>query len=346
MRLFLLLLVLVAGSAPAQEVAPPLVRAPEEPEAPSPPPSVDAPVRLVPGADVRVETRSERVSGAFRLLEPGALSLQVDDERVETLLLADVQRLSVKKRAVLPGLVIGTGAGAMGTALFAAFLCAVVEDAGSSLSCGLVGALIGSVPGAVAGALVGLAVPRWSTVYRRAEPDDPPAQVEEARPPPSSAERWFFHPGAVGELGLRVGYARRLGGVDPQGGQGARLHLLALLGPYLALGPELALYARAGSETLIIPGGGVFSQEEPLFQLGAVTRVGVELGRVRPAALLGLAWYLGQFSYIGYSVGAEVELRLVEWLPLAVDVRYHDNVQNLSVDPRHLTVGLGSRLSW
>jgi hypothetical protein len=342
------LLALVAGSAFAQDVAPPLVRAPAEPEAPSPPPAADAPVRLVPGADVRVETRTGRVSGTLRLLEPGALSLQVEDERVETLMLVDVRRLSVKKRAVLPGLIVGTGVGALGTALFAAFLCAVVEDAGSSVSCGLVGALIGSLPGAAAGALIGLAVPRWSTVYASEGPEDAPPQVEELTPAPSTTARWFYHPGAVGELGLRVGYARRLEGLNPQGGQGARLHLLALLGPYLAVGPEMALYARAGSESFRFTGSqDVVTQVEPLFQLGALMRVGAGLGPVRPAALLGLGLSLGQSSYVGYSVGGEVELNLVEWLPLAVDARYHDNLQNLGgVDPHHLTVGLGSRISW
>jgi hypothetical protein len=55
-------------------------------------------------------------------------------------------------------------------------------------------------------------------------------------------------------------------------------------------------------------------------------------------------------SNIGYALGAEVEVRFAEWLPLFLDARYHDNVHNFSYDDNphrnYKTLGLGWRLRW
>lgn len=148
------------------------------------------------------------------------------------------------------------------------------------------------------------------------------------------------------ELGLQAGYAW---GTDSEaivhGGPGARVHLLARLGPYLALGPEAALYARAGSRWQIGAGEVGTFHNEALFQLGGVVRAGLPLGRVRPALVGGLGWYRAENSRLGFSVGAEVELRLVDGLPLVVDARYHDDFEGVS-SANFKTLGLGTRLSW
>jgi hypothetical protein len=344
MRAFLFLLCFVTGSALAQE-APPLVRA--QPEAPPPP---SAPIELVLGEEVRVETPTRELSGAFRLLESGALSLQGESEQVESVLVAEVQRLSVRRRAVLPGLLIGGGTGAVVVAAYGVFVCAILAESQAPLTsfagCGLVGALIGTVFGGSVGALLGLALPRWPTLYEREEQGGRSPRLVSARSAPSTLERWLFHPGPLGELGLRLEYAGELGGSHPDWGPGFRLHLLTRLGPSLALGPEVALHARVGSETSSGPEG-TFTREAPLFQLGGVVRAGAHFGIVRPALVLGLAWYAGEFSHLGGSVGAEVELHALKGIPLVLAARYHDNLQRLGgADPSYVSFGVGSRLVW
>lgn len=152
------------------------------------------------------------------------------------------------------------------------------------------------------------------------------------------------------ELGLHAGYAW---GTDNEayvhGGAGARLQLLARLHPSLALGPEVALYAHAGSRIDIRndPHQGEIGvlYNEALFQLGGVVRAGLDLGRIRPALVGGLAWYRAESSRFGFSVGVEMELHLVDRLPLVLDARYHDNFDD---NPNNYfrTLGLGTRLFW
>lgn len=369
MRSFLIVLALVVASgARAQESAPPapavpqpspappLIRAPDEPEPEPTPPTAapvaltDVPIALVPGADVRIETRTERFSGPLAVLEPGALSLQAEPQRVSNILLDDVQRLSVRKRAVLPSALVGAGTGGVVLALLASVACVASEDLGSVAAvCGLVGGAVGTAFGAAAGALVGLAVPRWSTVYDREAQGGRSPRLVEDETEQDSAAGWLLHPGPLGEAGLQVGYGRRLDrhGDATDAGMGVRLHLLARFGPYVAFGPEAAVYSHVGTTRFVGPGVPTFVRDQPLFQLGGLLRVGAEFGRVRPAALLGLAWYEGDFSHVAYSVGAEVAVRLVEdWPPLVVDGRYHDNLQRLGEDPRYLTLGVGSRVVW
>jgi hypothetical protein len=154
------------------------------------------------------------------------------------------------------------------------------------------------------------------------------------------------------ELGLQVGYGQGFNESEDftAGGPGVRVQLLARLGRYLALGPETAFYLHAGSQVHIGPEEQASFTYRPLFTAGVVARAGVEWGRVRPSLLAGLGWYKGAISNLGYALGAEVEVRLVDWLRLVLDARYHDNVHNFSFegDPHHnyKTLGLGARLTW
>jgi len=168
---------------------------------------------------------------------------------------------------------------------------------------------------------------------------------EEAVSPPVSSEASTQD--ARMELGLQAGYAW---GTDNEAivhdGGGARLQLLARLGSYVALGPEVALYAHAGSRIQIDAGEVGHLKNEALFQLGGVVRLVAYVGRVSPAFVGGLAWYRAEDSRIGFSVGVEVGLNFVDWLPLVVDARYHDDFDIDQANNNFRTLGLGTRLSW
>jgi hypothetical protein len=149
------------------------------------------------------------------------------------------------------------------------------------------------------------------------------------------------------ELGLQAGYAW---GTDDEAivheGGGARLQLLVRLNPYVALGPEVALYAHAGSRIQIGAGEVGHLENEALFQLGGVVRLLAYRGRVSPAFVGGLAWYRAEVSRIGFSVGVELGLHLLDWLPLVVDARYHDDFDVDQSNNNFRTLGVGTRLSW
>ncbi|NVJ22522.1 MULTISPECIES: outer membrane beta-barrel protein [Myxococcus] len=157
------------------------------------------------------------------------------------------------------------------------------------------------------------------------------------------------------ELGVSVGAA--FSGKDVEGeshrGVGARLHLLKHLGRYFSVGPEAAIYAKAGSEMDVTFDGGQHSYNlvnKPLFQVGGLARLGIDLGGFRPAALFGVSYNHGSVVNLGYSVGAELEVRPVEWLPLSADVRVHRNLYNYTRETdeqqQYVTLGVGWRMRW
>jgi hypothetical protein len=307
-----------------------------------------AAIGLVPGESVRVHLRDKRrVSGTLLEVGPGALVLDVEAAAPLTLLPEDVTRLRVKRRGVLAGAVLGGGAGAMGLGLSGLIICAVSStevDTNVPL-CTAPFVLAGTLIGAGAGALLGLSLPVWRTVYARPKGTSEALVAREESV--GALWRGLSHPGPVGELGVQLGYARELNAEDASGGLGARLHLLARLGSAFAMGPELAWYPIP-SRGVRLPDGGTRSAGRQLLQLGGLVRVGVDLGAVRPSALLGLAAVSSRnLGFLAYSVGAEVEARPVRRLPpLAVELRYHDTLQALGPDPRFLTLGVGTRVQW
>ncbi|MBN1204847.1 MAG: hypothetical protein JXB05_07980 [Myxococcaceae bacterium] len=156
------------------------------------------------------------------------------------------------------------------------------------------------------------------------------------------------------ELGLQLGYAL---GKDNEsevhGGPGVRLHLLKRLGSHFAVGPEAALYARAGSRLIVSWDGSTHdyrTRYRPLVQIGGVARAGLVLSGVRPSLLLGVGWYQGAAAMIGVSLGAEVELDVTDWLPLVIDARFHENLLSGffedAPDQNYRSLGLGTRLTW
>ncbi|MFL5344462.1 MAG: hypothetical protein ACJ8AT_06700 [Hyalangium sp.] len=365
MRLWLILFLLVSlhtaraqesGSEvqvpPPPELAPPLIKAPDVPE---PPPLVmDFSPRytlvLEQGERVRVETaRGERQSGELVSLTPGALSLQASPDQVANFLLTDVQWLETRKRSPGYGAMIGGGTGVVLGSLSFAFLCVLASEGDSAPGaggCALVGGLVVGALGAGVGTLLGLAVPHWSTVYDKAEQG--PLALHLTEPSEEVAAHWFSGRGPVGEVGLQFGYGRDMGIVQPTEGWGGRLHLLALIGPYLAVGPEVAWYSHIGTET-VAGFGHPFVEEHSLFQLGGLVRGGVEIGPTRTSVLLGLGLHDNRSSHVGVSAGGEVELDLGKSVPpLALEVRYHFPIDRdeFEAAEKFLTFGVGSRLRW
>ena len=155
------------------------------------------------------------------------------------------------------------------------------------------------------------------------------------------------------ELSLQLGYARSQDNEGGEyGGPGVRLHLLKRFGSSFAVGPEAALYVHAGSRLYVGWDGSNHSYRtryRPLFQLGGIARAGAVLGPVRPALILGVAWYQGARPTPGVSLGAEVEVRFANWLPLVVDARVHESIPDMlsgSMEQHFQSLGVGWRRMW
>lgn len=157
------------------------------------------------------------------------------------------------------------------------------------------------------------------------------------------------------ELGIHLGYARASadGEGEVYGGPGARVHLLWLLGPYLSAGGEVGMYSEAGSRTRVRLEGGAHINSptnDPLLQVGAIARLGVDLQGFRPAVTFGLGYNRAAVENIGYSIGFELQMTPVKWLPLSVDMRLHESLNSYGYEAdekiEFLTLGLGWRLAW
>lgn len=157
------------------------------------------------------------------------------------------------------------------------------------------------------------------------------------------------------ELGVSVGAA--LSGEDMEGethgGVGVRLHLLKHLGRFFSVGPEAAIYAKAGSRMNVTFNGSDHLYNlvnKPLLQVGGLARLGVDLGGFRPAALLGVGYNHGSVQNLGYSLGAELEVRPEDWLRFAFDARVHRNLYNYTYETdegqQYVTLGVGWRMLW
>jgi hypothetical protein len=336
---------------PALELAPPLVKAPAEPEQPSLVMDLSPrySLELEQGERVRVgTTKGELQSGEVISLMPGTLSLQASPGQVLNFLPTDVQRLETRERSPGRGALIGGSSGVVLGGLSFAFLCLAFSegDGGDAGGCALAGGAVVGALGAGFGALLGLALPHWSTVYDKSEHGELALSVKQ--PEEGGLTHAFSGKGLVGELGLQLGYGRVVDTAFPTEGVGSRLHLLAQLGPHFAIGPEVAWYSHLGSETTVEPFG-VIHENHSLFQLGGLMRGGVEIGPTRTALLLGLGLHDNRTTHLGGSVGGEVELDLGEGLPpLALDVRYHlplTSTESSAVE-KFLTFGVGSRLRW
>ena len=339
----------VQSQMPPTGSAPPLVRAPSTDVLPPAAPS-GSPISLKPGMKVRIGLDGgQRHAGEVVRLLPDSLWLRTGSEPALNLLLGDVQRLEVRKRSAEEGAVVGFGVGGLAGGIFLAVLCSEAEESGETSvgGCASIGSLLGGLLGAGAGALIGLLVPHWSTLYEKGDPGALPLLLGE-RPRPAPREPEVSRQHFVGEVGAALGLAQERGSAQSNQGWGGRLHLLALLGSHAALGPEAAWYSTIGSRTEV-SNGQTSRVNRSLFQLGGLLRLGTEFGPGRVSLLAGLAFYNNQSRHAGASVGGEVEMPLWKALPpVALDVRYHVNLEGEPAhpDPNVLTLGIGSRLRW
>jgi hypothetical protein len=138
----------------------------------------DAPLQASPlpelevGEDLRVVRQEGPLEG--RLLESSAssltLALAVSGRERAQVPVSEVLEISVRKRSPGYGALIGTGAGALGGALFGLDSCGYFSRfpfEQCALS-GAAGGIGGALLGAGVGALVGIFVQRWDSVYERA----------------------------------------------------------------------------------------------------------------------------------------------------------------------------------
>jgi hypothetical protein len=356
MRLCLLLLpLLLAQAAHAQDEAPPsalpappLVEASTEPT----PPPVDSPadpsIELGKGDKLIVHMpQGLRYTGELLSLMPGELTLKLQTQQVVNLLVSDVERLEIGERRWARVGLVGGGIGALSGTLVVGFFCLIASTEGpiDIPSCAGGGALLGASVGAVLGAVAGLATVSWSTLYSKQEDGPLSLRMED----PNLMARLISGTGRRGELGLQLGYARDVGISQPTDGWGGRLHLLLLLGPYFAIGPEFAVYKDVGDDVQVIGDGQTFPRERYLVQFQGLVRAGGQVGPVRVGLLGGAGVHANRNSHFGGMVGVETELRPWEHLPpLAVDVRYHINLDKNPFADRQdfLTIGLGSRVRW
>jgi hypothetical protein len=296
----------------------------------------------------------QRQTGEVVRLEPDSLWLQTGSGPALNLLLRDVQRLEVRQQSVEDGAVVGFGVGGLAGGLFLAIRCQEDRDNRQTSvgGCASLGSLLGGLVGAGAGALVGLLVPQWSKRYERGNQGPPSLLLGEAPQPvpvPRTPEK--PRPRFTGEVGAALALAQERGSAQSNQGLGGRLHLLAFLGPHVAIGPEAAWYSHIGSRTDVSVSPGQDSHvQRSLFHLGGLLRVGREFGEARVSLLGGLAFARSLSNHASASVGGEAELPL--WgealPPVALDVRYHMNLGEAPAhpDPNVLSIGLGTRLRW
>lgn len=342
-------------AAPAQSQVPPTGSAPPLVQAPRTdvlPPAAQSgrPIALKPGMQVRIGLNGgQRHTGEVVRLLPDSLSLKDGSGLVLNLLLEDVQRLELEKRSEEEGALVGFGVGGLAGGILLAVLCNEAKDNRQTSvgGCASLGSLIGGLLGGGAGALIGWMVPHWSTLYERGD-QGPPSLLLGEEPKPVVRAPEGPRPRFAGEAGAALGLAQERGSGQSNQGWGGRLHLLAFLGPHVALGPEAAWYSKIGSRTTV-SNGQTSREKHSLLQLGGLMRLGTEWGPTRVSLLAGLAFYNNQSRHVGASVGGEMELPFWQGLPpLALDVRYHVNLAEAPAhpDPNVLTIGIGSRLRW
>ncbi|HYI01110.1 hypothetical protein [Hyalangium sp.] len=289
MRVVLLLLCLLSGTAALAQVPP----AEESPPASPQPPAL----HLEPGQPLRVSHGGLLLEGRLLDVDERSLTLVGPDQTQRELVpLTAVQELSVRRRSPGYGALVGAGVGFLTGAFTGGFLCGIT-DYPSQSSClglaGVVGALFG-VSGAGLGALVGLLVPHWELVYERH---------------PSADKSW--------QLGLLFssifGLTSPLSTLNP----GVRAEALFQFGRHFAMGPELAFH-------YLIQSLYRFPVNKPLISFGVLMRVMPSSGVLAPSLLAGFGLHPADTVRPGrYSLGVGLDRQLSSGRPLALELRWH-----------------------
>lgn len=272
------------------------------------------------------------------LLAPGALRLRLSETW-------EAQPPEDPQQRVRYGVLIGAVMGGLAGMASGVWLCGGIETQDGSgppfgPACGLVGGAAGAALGAGLGALMEAAV--------SARPGEwlGPAQGGDA---PDALEfglqlGWMLEPGPrVVDGPTPVGQPPQRVELPVLHGPGANLRLLARLGPYVALGPELALYELLTRE-FTQPGtglGGTYGAT--LYLLGLQARGGPDLGRLRPELVLGFGRFFGDRGAYTGSAGAALSYALSPRFLPQLELRYHHSFQG---NPGYVTLGAGAALRW
>jgi hypothetical protein len=325
MRILPLLLCLLAGAtAHAQETT-----------ASDAPLQASAPLDVEEGDLVQVhrekgvlEGRLLETSGQFLMLGTG-----LPGAGRERILLNDVLELSVRKRSYDYGILVGGGIGVLGGILIPLAACDFGRAAGECVLFTLVGGAGAGLALGALGAFIGLAIPRWELLYDRILHGPLVLPSIEAREELREGEPLI----PLAQIGLLASSVLTIAEPADAFGAGARVEVLAQLGPHIAVGPEVAfhyLFESLDRRPL----------NTPLASFGVLMRASPRPSELTPSVLVGFSVHT-EGQPVTYSVGVGADWAGIPGIPLALELRWHQfNVP--WKDGRQLTLGAGTRLDW
>lgn len=294
------------------------------------------------GDPVRVNTEEGTVDG--RLLEIGTESLTLDVGASsliqEPLPLSGIQELSVRGRYEGTGAVIGASTGVLAGAFLGMFFCLFGESStvDSCAPASLLSALGGGAAMGGLGAFIGSLFFSWDRVYDRTL--DGPLALSPER---ASQAVWERSAGrqswpSAGQFGFFWSQALLFNSEQDHPersdsfGVGARLNGLALLGPYLAVGPEVTLHRLFGPDEQV--------PDRFVVSLGALVRAAPRPSLFTPSLMVGAAGHSLQTA--SFSVGAGLDWRVAHGTALALELHWHRTFAGHEV-VQQLNFGLGLR---
>ncbi len=307
----------------------------QEPTASDAPLQASPPLDLEEGDLVQIKREAGVLEG--RLLETSAQSLTLGtgnpgagDEQIP---LSQVLELSVRKRSYDYGGLVGGGIGFTGGTLIALALCDFERHLGECSLLTLAGGGIAGLGLGALGAFIGLAIPRWERLYDRIL--NGPLVV------PSIRAREELREGApqihLAQIALFASSMLTIAEPADAVGPGARVEVLAQLGPHIAVGPDIALHYLF--ETL-----DGRSLNAVLASFGVLMRASPRPSELTPSVLVGFSVHT-EGQPVTYSVGVGADWTGLSGIPLSLELRWHQfNVP--WKDGRQLTLGAGTRLFW
>jgi hypothetical protein len=276
--------------------------------------------------------------------------LLLSDDGPEAVRFDEMAALWARERHAGRGARTGAIIGAAGGGALFFLLGMIVEAVGESeedvdiLPLTLAGVGLGAGAGALSGAIVGSAIPRWCLLRARAGAPAEATRRTDAHPT-HPAHDW----GRIGSLGLAMGLGWAEGAEADAAGAAWSLTLTADYPGGLSFGPEFGL-VDAGPQDVGYDGppASTYQVADRVWHLGILVRYAVRVGAIRPYAVVGLAGYNWEDSFLGASIGSGVALPLRERrLTARVEYRRHDNIQNLVLtDPGFGALTAGINYGW
>ncbi len=341
MRMATILLILLLPALLRAQTDPEIGGVPPEHDPPPPPDLARVCDGLPAGAQLTIAlSGGESLDGRWAGCEPGRLFL-LRDGRPATVPAVEVLAIWVRGRATGKGFKAGAVAGGLGGGAFMG-LAAVVLDGMSEGGAPFVpmvaiGVLGGGLAGGAVGAGMGSALPDWERVYAR---PGAPAQRPEA---PDSRSG----PSGFGRLSLLGGGAHNPGpGVIGDTGFAWRLGLRADTPRRFSYGVEAGRYLTGHAERPHAPWPDPY-ETVAVLHAGGLASLDLLDGPTAPYLVGGLGVYAWDDTFLGWSLGAGLELELAPTVSWIAEYRYHGALQRLTeTRPRLETFLGGLSLSW